>query len=49
MDPPETVLLAIWTRLRPAQLVNYLGNLYEEGKETQRPAAETGKGISLLK
>ena len=48
MDPTETILLEISTQLHPEQLINYLGNLYEEAKETQHPVAETGKGISLL-
>lgn len=49
MDPTETLLLLeISTQLHPEQLISYLGNLYEEVKETRHPAAETGKGVLLL-
>lgn len=46
-QPDQELPRGIWTQLHPAQTINYLGNHYEE--ETQYPAAETGKGISLLK
>lgn len=48
MDPTDTIFLEISTQLHPEQLIRDFGNLYEEPKETQHPAAERGKGILLL-